>query len=388
MCLHVKRAAGGRRWRSHLLRARDQRIRSGHGMSLIALVALGVLRSAPLRASLSRQCRRARGAARRRPNSGRTVCVLQEVTVTIGDLSSLGDGVGGACLRPTRACADGDAPRLGRDGAVTYARRDGARARLPQPQGLSVPTCSRWSARRRRLRTEPRCAPSACGGCQYQHVEHAEQLRMKARHVSILARTGGLDVAAVADRLAEELGCFLELTPQYNVERRDGERPAVGFVQAHALADGRRGALRDRTDGINAALPAARKGRRAWRRRSPPSARREARARRVGAAARRVRRRRHRSPRLGERGERRAGRLPCLPPHRSPLTLTTHRTGGAARRRRRASPQVPGGRLLPEQPVRPPRPRRLRRRPGERAAPRAAARRRAAGLDGAGAAPD
>ena len=113
------------------------------------------------------------------------------------------------------------------------------------------------------VRTAPRCALfGVCGGCQYQHVEYAEQLRMKARHVSeLLARTGGLDGAAVRPAIGspKELGYRSKLTPQYNVERRDGERPAVGFVQARTrsrMVDVARCEIA--TDGINAALPAAR----------------------------------------------------------------------------------------------------------------------------------
>ena len=68
------------------------------------------------------------------------------------------------------------------------------------------------------VRTEPRCALfGVCGGCQYQHVEYAEQLRMKARHVSeLLARTGGLDGAAVRPTIGSprELGYRSKLTPQ------------------------------------------------------------------------------------------------------------------------------------------------------------------------------
>ena len=74
------------------------------------VVALGVLRSAPLRASLSATTTHAPEAPLRPPPKFRPhpFAYHEEVTVTIDDLSSLGDGVGRVQLAPDASNADGD----------------------------------------------------------------------------------------------------------------------------------------------------------------------------------------------------------------------------------------------------------------------------------------
>ena len=233
--------------------------------SISTLVVLGVLRSAPLRASLSATTTHAPEAPLRPPPKFRPhpFAYHEEVTVTIDDLSSLGDGVGRVQLAPDASDADGD--DRGWVVMVPFTLPgETVRARVfRNHKGHSDADLLEVVGAPSAVRTEPRCALfGVCGGCQYQHVEYAEQLRMKARHVSeLLARTGGLDGAAVRPTIGspKELGYRSKLTPQYNVERRDGERPAVGFVQARTrsrMVDVARCEIA--TDGINAALPAAR----------------------------------------------------------------------------------------------------------------------------------
>ncbi len=71
---------------------------------------------------------------------------------------------------------------------ITEVKKNFARARLRR-----VLTPSPW-------RVDPRCRYfGQCGGCQYQHLAYAEQLRVKHRQVSdLLRRLGGFDPAVVA----------------------------------------------------------------------------------------------------------------------------------------------------------------------------------------------
>jgi tRNA/tmRNA/rRNA uracil-C5-methylase (TrmA/RlmC/RlmD family) len=72
---------------------------------------------------------------------------------------------------------------------ITEARKSFARAKL-----LRVVEPSQ-------LRATPRCAHfAACGGCQYQHMEYAEQLRVKRKQiVDLFERVGGFEGVEVRD---------------------------------------------------------------------------------------------------------------------------------------------------------------------------------------------
>ena len=153
------------------------------------VVALGVLRSAPLRASLSATTTHAPEAPLRPPPKFRPhpFAYHEEVTVTIDDLSSLGDGVGRVQLAPDASDADGD--DRGWVVMVPFTLPgETVRARVfRNHKGHSDADLLEVVGAPSAVRTEPRCALfGVCGGCQYQHVEYAEQLRMKARHVSEL----------------------------------------------------------------------------------------------------------------------------------------------------------------------------------------------------------
>lgn len=115
-------------------------------------------------------------------------------------------------------------------------------------------------------RKEPVCPLfQVCGGCQYQHLEYAEQLRWKRKQVlDALGRVGGLRDLPLEQLVAPTIGSPREygyrskLTPHYQQHGVTASR-AVGFV--------RRGAPDEivdvphcpiASDALNMALPAAR----------------------------------------------------------------------------------------------------------------------------------
>jgi 23S rRNA (uracil1939-C5)-methyltransferase/tRNA (uracil-5-)-methyltransferase len=117
------------------------------------------------------------------------------------------------------------------------------------------------------LRASParRAAPcplfGECGGCQYQHMEYAEQLAWKRRQVhEAFARLGGMPEADVRPThpSPKALHYRSKITPHYERPRRDGSFP-IGFLRAgrRALVDVPACPLA--TEAINAALPAVRK---------------------------------------------------------------------------------------------------------------------------------
>ena len=102
----------------------------------------------------------------------------EEVTVTIDDLSSLGDGVGRVHIGSDASDADGD--DRGWVVMVPFTLpSETVRARVfRNHKGHSDADLLEVVGAPSAVRTEPRCALfGVCGGCQYQHVEYAEQLR-------------------------------------------------------------------------------------------------------------------------------------------------------------------------------------------------------------------
>jgi len=118
---------------------------------------------------------------RRRPKVPRTTGLHDEIEVTIDSLSNSGDGVArvdGRVLFAPRT-APGDRARV----HVRAAKKQWMKARLvevlePGPD-----------------RVEPPCPIfDACGGCDWQHIDYAAQLRTKREQlVETLVRIGGLD---------------------------------------------------------------------------------------------------------------------------------------------------------------------------------------------------
>lgn len=91
-------------------------------------------------------------------------------------------------------------------------------------------------------RRAPRCALfGVCGGCQYQHLDYAEQLAWKQRQVAeLLERLAGIEfpVEAVVPSPVE-WGYRSKITPHFH-RPREGQIGEIGFLRAgsrHALVD-------------------------------------------------------------------------------------------------------------------------------------------------------
>lgn len=109
-------------------------------------------------------------------------------TITIHDLAYGGDGVGRA--------ADGRAvfvpftiPGEEVDVEIVEEKKRFFRGRLKKTRVTSE------------FRVEPKCPLfGRCGGCQYQHIAYAEQIRLKSGQlVETLRRLGGLDIDATVE---------------------------------------------------------------------------------------------------------------------------------------------------------------------------------------------
>ena len=110
-------------------------------------------------------------------------------------------------------------------------------------------------------RVEPRCPLyQKCGGCQYQHMTYARQLKEKTQHVEeLMQKLGGIDhPVQLSHGSPKEYNYRSKITPHYERPAKDGSQP-IGFLQY-----GRRNQILDveqcpiATDAINAALPEAR----------------------------------------------------------------------------------------------------------------------------------
>jgi 23S rRNA (uracil1939-C5)-methyltransferase/tRNA (uracil-5-)-methyltransferase len=110
-------------------------------------------------------------------------------------------------------------------------------------------------------RVEPKCPLyMRCGGCQYQHIDYARQLKEKTAHVEeLMHKLGGIDFPVdLAHGSPQIYNYRSKLTPHYNRPERDGSQP-IGFLQY-----GRRNQIIDvdhcpiATEAINEALPEAR----------------------------------------------------------------------------------------------------------------------------------
>jgi 23S rRNA (uracil1939-C5)-methyltransferase/tRNA (uracil-5-)-methyltransferase len=110
-------------------------------------------------------------------------------------------------------------------------------------------------------RVEPKCPLfTKCGGCQYQHISYARQLREKTGHVEeLMTKLGGIEHPVELSHGSPQVYHYRsKITPHYNRPERDGSQP-VGFLQY-----GRRNQIIDveacpiATENINAALPEAR----------------------------------------------------------------------------------------------------------------------------------
>ncbi|TVP78624.1 MAG: class I SAM-dependent RNA methyltransferase [Puniceicoccaceae bacterium] len=110
-------------------------------------------------------------------------------------------------------------------------------------------------------RVAPECPLyTRCGGCQYQHLNYARQLKEKTRHVEeLMQKLGGIQHPVELAHGSPEIYQYRsKITPHYDRPDRDGSQP-IGFLQY-----GRRNQIIDveqcpiATQAINAALPEAR----------------------------------------------------------------------------------------------------------------------------------
>ena len=111
-------------------------------------------------------------------------------------------------------------------------------------------------------RVSPKCALfSACGGCQYQHIDYEEQLRIKTQQVQeLLKKNGDIEfLVSLAKSSKQVYGYRSKITPHYNRPDKNGEQP-IGFLKygrRHDIIDVEQCVIA--TDAINQALPEMRK---------------------------------------------------------------------------------------------------------------------------------
>ena len=107
-------------------------------------------------------------------------------------------------------------------------------------------------------RVSPKCALfSACGGCQYQHIDYEEQLRIKTQQVQeLLKKNGDIEFSVSLAKSSKQVyGYRSKITPHYNRPNKNGEQP-IGFLKygrRHDIIDVEQCAIA--TDAINQALP-------------------------------------------------------------------------------------------------------------------------------------
>lgn len=107
-------------------------------------------------------------------------------------------------------------------------------------------------------RVTPQCALfSRCGGCQYQHIDYAEQLKIKSQQVEeLLKKNGGIEFpVALAIGSPQVYAYRSKITPHYNKPDKEGRQP-IGFLmhgKRHQIIDVKHCAIA--TEAINDALP-------------------------------------------------------------------------------------------------------------------------------------
>ena len=107
-------------------------------------------------------------------------------------------------------------------------------------------------------RVTPKCALfSACGGCQYQHIDYEEQLRIKTQQVQeLLKKNGDIEFSVSLAKSSKQVyGYRSKITPHYNRPDKNGEQP-IGFLKygrRHDIVDVEQCVIA--TDAINQALP-------------------------------------------------------------------------------------------------------------------------------------
>lgn len=111
-------------------------------------------------------------------------------------------------------------------------------------------------------RVSPQCSLfTRCGGCQYQHIDYAEQLKIKSEQVEeLLKKNGGIEFPIAMTKGSPQVYAYRsKLTPHYNKPDREGRQP-IGFLmhgKRHQIIDVPHCAIA--TQAINDALPEIRK---------------------------------------------------------------------------------------------------------------------------------
>jgi len=111
-------------------------------------------------------------------------------------------------------------------------------------------------------RVHPQCPLfTRCGGCQYQHIDYAEQLKTKTAQVQeLLKKNGGIEFLVAPTIGSPRVYAYRsKITPHYNKPDKEGRQP-IGFLmhgKRHQVIDVPNCAIA--TGAINAALPEIRK---------------------------------------------------------------------------------------------------------------------------------
>jgi 23S rRNA (uracil1939-C5)-methyltransferase/tRNA (uracil-5-)-methyltransferase len=97
----------------------------------------------------------------------------------------------------------------------------------------------------------------SCGGCQYQHIDYGEQLKIKTQQVKeLLEKNGGIQFpVSLAKSSKQVFGYRSKITPHYNRPNKNGDQP-IGFLKygrRHDIVDVKQCVIA--TDAINESLP-------------------------------------------------------------------------------------------------------------------------------------
>ena len=109
-----------------------------------------------------------------------------------------------------------------------------------------------------KYRVSPKCSLfESCGGCQYQHIDYGEQLKIKTQQVKeLLEKNGGIQFpVSLAKSSKQVFGYRSKITPHYNRPNKNGDQP-IGFLKygrRHNIVDVKQCVIA--TDAINESLP-------------------------------------------------------------------------------------------------------------------------------------
>ena len=175
----------------------------------------------------------------------------QEIELEITTLTNLGAGLGRVRLEPAGGPALRSPAEPGEGWVVMVAfalpgERVRARVFRNHPNYSEADLVEVLTPSPHRV--APRCPLfGRCGGCQYQHLTYAEQLRWKQRHVHELLQHLASVESAVAPVIASprEFGYRSKITPHFQSGRRTRETelnpaPAIGFLKQgsrHEIVD-------------------------------------------------------------------------------------------------------------------------------------------------------